>query len=151
MWPNVIEKGITMTRAGVILKPGIHDLTLKEIEKIFCFNAHRKSLFKGLKKAVNNLKAAGVKEIYIDGSFVGDKELPSDIDGCWMPTDGLKVGKIDPVLLDFSDSRKKMKKKFGVDFFLANTIEGASGEPFLEFFQTDRDGKRKGIIKIKME
>ncbi len=107
--------------------------------------------FEGLKKVVKNLRSAGIEGIYIDGSFVGDKEFPNDIDGCWMPKMGLKTEKIDPALLDFSQSRKKMKEKYSVDFFLANVIEGASGEPFLEFFQTDRDGKRKAIIKIKQE
>ncbi|MFQ5443811.1 MAG: hypothetical protein ACE5EK_04245 [Nitrospinales bacterium] len=135
----------------VSLPEGVHHFTLKGIEKRFCFNKHRESLFKGLKRAVRNLKSAGVVDIYIDGSFVGDKKFPNDIDGCWLPNDSLKTDKIDPVLLDFISGRKEMKKKYGVDFFLANTIEGASGKPFLEFFQTDRDGKPKGIIKIKLE
>lgn len=134
-----------------ILKRGIHDLTLQEIEKKFCFNAHRKTLFKGMKKAVNNLKIAGVKEIYIDGSLTTNKEFPNNMDGCWLLTEDLRADKVDPVLLDFSGKRIKMKEKFGVDFFIANMAEGRSGEPFPEFFQTDRDGNRKRIVKIKME
>ena len=133
------------------LQPGVHLFTLKQIEKKFCFNEHRKSLFKGLKRTVKNLKSAGVVDIHIDGSFVEDKEFPNDIDGCWLANDSLKTDKIDPVLLDFTSGRKKMKKKYGVDFFLANMIESASGKPFVEFFQTDRDGKPKGIIKIKLK
>ncbi|MBL4664908.1 MAG: hypothetical protein JKY23_02975 [Nitrospinaceae bacterium] len=140
-----------MKKEGVILKAGIHELTLKEVEKKFCFNAHRKALFKGLKKVVRHLISVGAGDIYIDGSFTGDKEFPSDIDGCWVASDDLKMEKIDPVLLDFSGSRKRMKEKFGVDFFIADWTESGSGEPFLEFFQTDRDGNRKGIVKIKRE
>lgn len=140
-----------MNMKAVVLEPGIHDLTLKEVEKRFCFNPHRRQLFKGLKKAVKNLWSAGVEEIYIDGSFIGDKEFPGDIDGCWMPKVGLKTEKIDPVLLTFTPGRREMKAKYGVDFYLTNVIEETRGKTFLEFFQLDRDGKRKGIIKIKQE
>ena len=59
--------------------------------------------------------------------------------------------KIDRVLLNFRNQRAAMKKKNGVDFFLANELESPKGEPFLEFFQKDRDGKPKGILKVKLE
>lgn len=134
-----------------VLKAGIHSLTLEQVEELFCSNGHRKKLFNRAVRGIKNLISAGVEEIYIDGSFVSDKEFPEDIDGCWMPNSAVDSKKIDPVLLDFSNSREKMKTKYGVDFFSANIIESGSGKPFLEFFQTDRDGKRKGIIKIKLE
>ena len=140
-----------MSKQSLKLRPGIHEFSLQKIKKDYCFNSQRLALFQGLKDVVKNLKSAGVADIYIDGSFVSDKELPNDIDGCWLPTPSLKTKKIDPVLLDFSKGRKKMKEKYGIDFFLANIIESSSGEPFLEFFQTDRDGNRKGIIKIKLD
>ena len=59
--------------------------------------------------------------------------------------------RIDPVLLDFRNQRAAMKKKYGVDFFPANELEKTNGKPFLEFFQKDRDGKPKGILKVKLE
>ncbi|TDJ50509.1 MAG: hypothetical protein E2O42_04345 [Nitrospina sp.] len=132
------------------LEPGIHEFSLKEIKERYCFNPHRRALFEGLKKAVKIFKSAGVKKIYIAGSFVGDCELPNDIDGCWLCVPSVITKKIDPVLLDLSKGRQKMKDKYGVDFFLANLIESSTGKPFVKFFQTDRDGKRKGIIKIKL-
>ena len=140
-----------MSKQNLKLRPGIHECSLPEIKKKYGFNIQRLSLFQGLKEVVKILKSAGVKDIYIDGSFVSGKELPNDIDGCWMPTASMNTKKIDPVLLDFSNGRKKMKEKYGVDFFLANVIEGSSGEPFLKFFQTDRDGNRQGVIKIKFD
>jgi len=133
------------------LREGVHVLSLKEIEDQFCFNDHRLKLFKKALKAIKNLAASGVKDIYIDGSFVEDKACPNDIDGCWLPTSSVKSSKIDPVLLDFSRSREQMKMKYGVDFFPANVLEGGTGKPFLEFFQKTRDGKPKGILKIKLE
>ena len=140
-----------MSHQNLKLRPGIHEFSLSEIKEKYAFNPHRLTLFKDLEKVVKILKSAGILDIYLDGSFLSDKESPNDIDGCWMPTSTMNTKKIDPVLLDFTNSRKKMKDKYGVDFFLANVIEGSSGEPFLEFFQTDRDGNRQGIIKIKLD
>ena len=133
------------------LRAGVHSMSLKKTENYFCFNDYRSKLFKKALKAITNLAASGVKDIYIDGSFVEDKACPNDIDGCWLPTSSVNSSKIDPVLLDFSRSREQMKMKYGVDFFPANVLEGGTGKPFLEFFQKTRDGKPKGILKIKLE
>lgn len=133
------------------LRPGIHELTFKEIEEHFCFNEYRWKLFKKAVKAIKNLIAAGVKDIYLDGSFAESKPRPNDIDGCWVPNPHVDSSRIDPVLLDFRNQRAAMKKKYGVDFFPANELEKTKGKPFLEFFQKDRDGKPKGILKVKLE
>lgn len=133
------------------LRPGIHDVSLKEIEEHFCFNEYRGKLFRKAVLAIKNLIAAGVTDIYLDGSFAESKPRPNDIDGCWVPHPHMISYRIDKVLLDFSNQRAAMKKKYGVDFFLANVLEGGTGKPFLEFFQKDRDGKPKGILKVKLE
>lgn len=133
------------------LRPGIHDVSLKEIEEHFCFNEYRWKLFRRAVPAIRNLIAAGVTDIYLDGSFAESKPRPNDIDGCWVPYPHMVSAKIDPVLLDFRNQRAAMKKKYSVDFFLANVLEGGTGKPFLEFFQKDRDGKPKGILKVKLE
>jgi hypothetical protein len=43
-----------------------------------------------------------------------------------------------------------MKRKSGLGFFISQGTEGSSGVPFVEFFQTDRDGFRRGIIEIDL-
>lgn len=133
------------------LRPGVHEVTLEEIEKHFCFNEYRGRLFRKALPAIKNLIAAGVEDIYLDGSFAESKPRPEDIDGCWVPPPHLVSKKIDPVLLDFRNRRAAMKKKYGVDFFIANELESPKGKTFLEFFQKDRDGKPKGILKVKLE
>ncbi len=133
------------------LRPGIHEVSLKEIEEHFCFNEYRWKLFKKAVPAIKNLIAAGVEDIYLNGSFAESKPRPEDIDGCWVPHPHMDSKKIDRVLLNFRNQRAAMKKKYGVDFFLANELESPKGEPFLEFFQKDRDGKPKGILKVKLE
>ena len=133
------------------LRQGIHGVSLEEIGKHFCFNEYRWKLFKKAVPAIKNLIAAGIEDIYLDGSFVEIKPRPNDIDGCWVPNPHVDSSRIDPVLLDFKNQRAAMKQKYGVDFFLANELQSPKGEPFLEFFQKDRDGKPKGILKVKLE
>ena len=43
-----------------------------------------------------------------------------------------------------------MKKRYGLDFFISNVIEGGSGLPFSKFFQVNRGGDPKGILVIKL-
>ena len=133
------------------LRPGIHDIGLKEIEEHFCFNEYRGKLFRKSVPAIKNLIAAGVTDIYLNGSFAESKPRPNDIDGCWVPHPHMVSSRIDKVLLDFSNQRAAMKKKYGVDFFLANELESPKGKTFLEFFQKDRNGQPKGILKVKLE
>ena len=133
------------------LPPGIYVTTLKEIEGKLVFNKGRKELFEGLKAAMENLSKAGVPKAYIDGSFVTRKPIPNDIDGCWDIDEDVDPSRLDPVFLDFSDRRKAMKEKYGVDFFIANTIELGSGKPFVEFFQQNRDGLSRGILVVELK
>ena len=55
----------------------------------------------GLRAALIDLRNAGCRIAYIDGSFVTDKEFPGDYDGCWDMT-GVDLEAIDPVLYEFT-------------------------------------------------
>jgi hypothetical protein len=134
-----------------ILPPGEHLATLDEVEIIFgSQNDRRQNLMRGLRLACEMFQKANVNRIWIDGSFVTEKEYPNDIDGCWGSTNSKKIQwqKIDQV---FAGDRQNMKNKYGLDFFYADFIEAASGKPFPKFFQTSRDGDVKGIILITLE
>ena len=130
-----------------VLPPGIHNATLKEIETHFATSEHRKRLFLGFKNGVENLHKAGCCQIFLDGSFITEKTIPNDFDACW-DTNGVDVTKLDPVLLDFSDMRKKQKNRYHGEFFPASNL--ADGKHFFfDFFQIDKyTGKAKGIICI---
>lgn len=132
------------------LPEGVHKCTIKEIEERFTFSKRRIELFKGLKRAINNLRKAGVKRVYIDGSFVTNKQDPGDVDGCWDANPNIKKNILDKVFLDFNDNRKSMKDEYGVDFFPSQTIEGSSGVPFVKFFQTDRDENKRGVLLVEL-
>jgi hypothetical protein len=66
-----------------LLPAGIHDATLDEVQEAFgAKNPRRAELFEKLTKFVDTAKRFGVfTALYVDGSFVTDKELPGDIDG----------------------------------------------------------------------
>ena len=132
------------------LPPGVHETTLEEIRERFGFNALRRKLIEGLNAALQNLQMAGVRRVYINGSFITNKAYPADIDGCWDADVQVDKAKLDPVFLDFSSNRRKMKEKFGVDFFISQVTEGNTGVPFAEFFQQNRYGQPKGILLINL-
>ena len=135
-----------------LLPPGIHWSTIDEIKSKLCFSEKRVNLVKGLELAISSLKAAGCKTIYIDGSFSSDKDEPGDIDVCW-ELDKVDLGllmKIEPVFFDFFDNRKQQKAKFGCEFFFSDWVASPPDTLYLDFFQEDRDGNKKGIIGLKL-
>lgn len=138
------------------LPPGIHVASVAEVENIFGKSSdRRKILIKGLKQAIKIFKNASVPRIFVDGSFTSSKIDPNDIDGCWS-AEGANLEKLDPRFWDFEDTkdfqkkREEIKCKYGLDFFIAELIEGGSGRPFPEFFQTNRNGDFKGIVQINL-
>jgi hypothetical protein len=133
------------------LPPGMHTATLAEVEAVFVTTPRRRDLFEGLRRAVQNLSAAGVRRVFIDGSFVTTKADPNDIDGCWEWTEDVHLDQLDPVFLDFTQGRRAMREQYGVDFFLATWVEAGSGLTFLDFFQRNRADDPKGIVQLDLE
>lgn len=130
------------------LPPGEHEASLDEVEMVYGTSTdRRKLLMRGLREAASRFELAGVTTLWINGSFITDKDEPNDIDGCWEYTTSVSIEKLDPIFLG---SRDAMKEKYGLDFFIANIVEAGSGLPFPKFFQLNRDGDPKGIIVIKL-
>lgn len=139
-----------LTRNG-LLPPGVHWTTWEECSARFGGTPHRDKLLEGLKAAMDNLAQAGCRAIYIDGSFVTSKQKPNDFDACYESA-GVDDKLLDPVLLDFSERRAKMKRRFGGELFPAKAVaDWEKGRSFLDYFQRDkRTGKPKGIIGINL-
>ena len=132
-----------------VLPPGIHDASMDAVKSLFATNAHRQRLFRGLRRAVDALRLAGCRTIYLDGSFVTGKPTPADFDACW-ETAGVDDRKLDPALLDFSDMRKSQKDKYFGELFPAHLLASPQNA-FLDFFQQDKYTKRaKGIIRLRL-
>src|SRR5687767_12441999 len=101
------------------LPQGVYRLAIEEIALRFTWTVKRKSLFEGLRRAIESLAQAGVKQVWIDGSFVTAKDEPSDVDGCWDYESSVDADKLDPVFLDTDPPRTQMKEKYGVDFLIS--------------------------------
>ena len=115
------------------------------------YNVHRRMLLAGLWAALENLKAAGCRTVWLNGSFVTAKEEPNDFDACWDEA-GVNPTTLDPVLLTFDSGRRTQKAKYRGEMFPSATIANLGGWSFLDFFQTDMEtGNRKGIIAIDLE
>jgi len=130
------------------LPEGIHEVTWDEIQRRYGYNELRRNLLDGLHIALLSLKSAGCKTVYLNGSFVSQKIFPGDFDCVW------DVSFVDPRRLQriFQESSERQKITFRGEFYPTSSSEGMSGQPFLDFFQTDKETlARKGIIMIKLE
>ena len=133
------------------LPPGIHDATWQKAAERFGVNSYRIELLRGLLTALQSLRQAGCLKIYLDGSFVADKEVPGDFDVAW-ETENVKEELLSPIFLEFSDLRQAQKQAFGGEFFPfpADWLADRQGRTYLEFFQTDLEGNPKGIVAIDL-
>lgn len=137
------------TSTGFLPK-GIHSASWTEFKTRFGFNQHRLHLLSGLHAAAKALRDAGCLLIYVDGSFVTDKEFPNDYDACW-DIHGVDPNKLDHLMIQFDAvSRSLFKIKYFGDVFPAQIAEGVSGRAFVDFYQTDKSsGEAKGIVALK--
>ncbi len=133
------------------LPPGIHWVTWDEFKERFGTNYKRLRQIEGLKKAMEQLKAAGCRTIYINGSFVTSKTYPNDFDACWdiddTDLDYLRIHA--PRLLNYTDSAAQKAMYRGEIYFSEQRV-GSCEETSIEFFQQDRSKNRKGIIAIDL-
>ncbi|NEO11336.1 MAG: hypothetical protein F6J98_01120 [Moorea sp. SIO4G2] len=122
------------------LPPGIHWTTWLEFQERFGTNVTRLRQIEGLKKAMEQLKAAGCRTIYINGSFVTSKPRPVDVN--YLLTHA-------PRLLNPID-RDAQKAIYKGEIFPSEQPVGIYEMNSLEFFQKDRNKNAKGIIAIDL-
>ena len=133
-----------------VLPPGIHQADLDEIKATFATNTWRRDLFNGFVEAAGRLRSAGCSIIYLDGSYVTGKPRPRDFDVCWDPI-GVDHRKLDPIFLDFNNTRVAQKAAFKGEFFPSSTMCVNVSQTFLEFLQLDRfTGKKKGLVSVSL-
>ncbi len=130
------------------LPPGEHVATLDEIESRFATNPVRRDQFAGLDEACRGLAAAGCSTLWLDGSYITTKAEPGDFDAA-IDIDGIDwitLGLHHPELMDFDPPRTTQKRRYGGEFI--RVVPGVS--TIVEFFQHNRDGEPKGIIRIDL-
>jgi hypothetical protein len=132
------------------LPPGVHWASWVEIMERFGTTSWRKDLLRGLRLALEELRRAGCKIAYVDGSLVTGKEIPGDFDACWEIA-GVDPTILDPNLLTFDPGRVTQKAKYFGELFPSSAPANSRGDTFFDFFQIDKDtGTRKGIIGIRL-
>ena len=132
------------------LPPGEHAATWQQMLERYGRTPWRLPLLAGMLEAMSLLRSAGCTRAWIDGSFVTAKYVPGDYDACW-DAEGVNFDQIDDRLLTFDPGRATQKAAFLGEWFLADTRADPQGTLFRDFFQTDRDGQRKGIVVIELK
>lgn len=110
----------------------------------------RKKLYEGLLGLLDELAKIHCKTIYLDGSFVTNKQLPSDIDICFDCEEEhwefaiLMMG-------DFIRDQELFKSKYHCNVFPSNLYSIDGQKYFRDFFQHDKySNLPKGILKINL-
>ena len=145
MLPEFTEEGL--------LPPGIYETDFEELREKMGWSRRRLALLEGLESALELMATSGVTRVYLDGSFVTDKNRPNDIDGCYdleESTTAETLKRMAPIFPPTPDNRAKAKELYGVDFFPAAATELSSGQPFLRFFQKDRQGRERGVLMLEV-
>lgn len=85
----------------------------------------------------------------LDWSFVNSSPFPRGYDGV-VATEDVDPDRKDPVLMESSARCAATKAKYADELFPATRV-ASPGISFIEFFQTDRSGERKGIVRIDLQ
>src|SRR6185437_191545 len=97
------------------LPPGRHQAAWDEIVQRYGYNQRRRNLLDRLKGVLDQLKAAGCRRAYLDGSFITRKTLPRDYDLCW-DLRGVDRYVLDPLFIltvNLMPPRLAQKEKYG--------------------------------------
>ncbi len=139
-------------RADGQLPVGVHVANdWDEIKNRFGGTPKRRVLIQKLRLGLENLRDAGCPFVLLDGSFISTKPIPNDVDGCWEYSPQMDLAVIDQAFIRLTATdRAALKARYGMDFFIADMIEGGSGQPFSAFFQRDRAGNPKGIVRLDL-
>ena len=132
------------------LPPGVHLSSLKEIETRFgAGSTVRTLMFERLARIFAVAKRTKhLARFVIYGSFVTDKTEPKDVDVFMAFDDDFDASQADPevrLLLDHATA----DAHFGASVFWLRRPAAFGGEQAtIEFWQTKRDGGRRGIVEI---
>lgn len=133
------------------LPPGIYFCDWNDFKEKFGYNIRRQTLIRGIEEVLTQLKNAGCRTAYLNGSFVTIKLKPKDFDLCWDADDVVDIDylrKNAPLILNFYNSNAQ-KNRYGGEIYPSDRPVNESVTSF-EFFQQDREENRKGIIAINL-
>ncbi|MBD2772751.1 DUF6932 family protein [Iningainema tapete] len=133
------------------LPVGVHFCHWSEFKERFGYTRKRRQMIQGLEEVMAQLKAAGCRNFYINGSFVTREPSPNDFDCCWdqddVDIDYLR--KNAPLILNFYNSNAQKAKYRGEIYPSDQPVDEDTVS--IEFFQLDRRQNKKGIIGINLQ
>jgi hypothetical protein len=133
------------------LPPGEHLASWPDFEHRYATNPTRTAILRQIKGWLTHMKAARCRSAHIDGSFICHTETPADYDACWDAT-GVDPTLLDPRLLTLTpEGRLAIKRHFGGDIRPDMATPPGNIRPYLQFFQRDRDGNPKGIVRFDLQ
>jgi len=97
------------------------------------------------------LANAGVRHVWLGGSFISEAEEPKDVDGCWAYEVGMLFEKLDPVFLQVNLPRVAMKRKYGVDLQIAVASGWGETQPLRDSFARDKFRRPRGIVRLVLD
>ena len=128
------------------LPPGRHSASWSEVVERFATNAHRTGLLGFLENALQLLRQAGCRQVWLNGSFTTDAAQPHDVDVAW-DAYGVRPKDLHPLFRsNTAEIRAERRKTFGGDY-VAVYEDNAS---LTRFYETDRSGEPKGIVAINL-
>lgn len=113
----------------------------------------KKELDKRSEMMLGLMENCGIKRVYVDGSFVTDKDRPGDIDGCYDIPLGATDASLRPMypIWPWNPANRAMSKTmFGIELAPSRFPATTTGQPYLEFFQKDREGNPRGVVLIEL-
>ena len=141
-----------------LLPPGLHDRTLDEIHALcvqaFPVSRTRPGIFAGLADFYTALARFGVSvELWVDGSFVTDKENPNDVD--IVAQVGQKsFASLSPerqeALFNLFWQRETARARWRVDAYIFTRGDREQESFWLDLFGHSRSGEAKGIIRLQV-
>ncbi len=132
------------------LPPGVYFCDWAEFKEQFGYNLRRRTLIIGLEEVLAHLKAARCRTVYINGSFVTSELTPKDFDMCW-DRDDVDIDYLRQnarLILNIYNSAAQ-KARYGGEIYPSDQPVDESTMT-IEFFQSDREQNRKGIIAINL-
>ena len=129
---------------GGRLPPGNHLASVEEIVVRFCTGSPRREAFEEpLRLLVEVALVSNAHHLYLNGSFVTDKQSPGDIDAVIVLPDDF-----DPKSPEAARIRH-LHRAFGLDIERVRVGDAEELDHLLvAFFGTDRDGQRRGLVEV---
>ena len=138
------------TRSGD-LPVGVHAATLEEVLSRFGSGSAQRRLCAGRLGHVYDLarRTGHLHRFVVFGSFVTHKTEPNDIDVILVMDDGFRLESCPQELLGLFD-HAVAEARYGASVFWTrpSALLGESLEEFVAYWQTRRDGSKRGIVAV---